>query len=187
MCVKLKIIIKAGYKGTIFIRYDLITTKKLKIRHEKYLKAGQPYYFWEIITFSHFLTVYLGLNLVCDMKKNTQLTLEKERLKLKIKQQEYEIKKSMLDLKEKYHPFNVALNVAGDFLTGRDNIGIENLPDKINNLTNKGRPDEVNGGLGALIAQIVGLLQNYFQFADTAAAQRATPPQEQYIIGEDDK
>jgi hypothetical protein len=125
------------------------------------------------------------------MKKNAQLSLEKERLKLKIKQQEYEIKKSMLDLKEKYHPLNVALNVAGDFLTGRDNIGIENLPEQAHTLLHKKNQAATNnsGGFGALIAQIVGLIQHYFQFADTVSERPNAdePPKEKYIIGEYDK
>lgn len=113
--------------------------------------------------------------------------LEKERIKLKIKQQEYEIKKSFLDLKHRYHPLNVAVRAAGDYLATHQNTAA----------TDQTEYEEASvpaaKGIGQLLAQIVGLVQNYFQYADqlqnppnSQAAPPKSPP-EQYIIGKDDK
>ncbi|MCC7223459.1 MAG: hypothetical protein IT273_07010 [Chitinophagales bacterium] len=121
------------------------------------------------------------------MKKNARVILEKERIKLKIKQQEYEIKKSFLDLKHRYHPLNVAVRAASDYLTTHRETSATDQIDYADT------PVPAAKGIGQLLAQIVGLVQNYFQYADqlqnppdSQAAPPKSPP-EQYIIGKDDK
>lgn len=127
------------------------------------------------------------------MKKNARIVLERERIKLKIKQQEYEIKKNLLDLKHKYHPFNIALHAAGDYLSGRNAAEMEVMPDAPKSEHTNSRRALHTGSFGQLIAQIIGLIQNYFQLADNINAANDAPEagvsrkEEQYIIGKDDR
>ena len=119
--------------------------------------------------------------------------LEKERIRLKIKQQEYEIKKSLLDLKHQYHPLNVAVRAVGDYWAAQNA--------QQNELTTATKQQKlpVATGIGQLLAQILGLIQNYFQFADNSLPNNApatittetlaptTLQNDRYVIGEDDK
>lgn len=71
---------------------------------------------------------------------NNKLELAKERLRLQIKIQEYEIKKNLLDLKEDYSPLNYVAGVAGNFLksaTADKEEQIEQLQSNLNKFVPK--------------------------------------------------
>lgn len=51
-----------------------------------------------------------------------KIQLERERLRLKIKQQEYEIKKSFLDVQRRFDPLQLGLNFVSDWLSGDDEL-----------------------------------------------------------------
>ncbi len=125
------------------------------------------------------------------MSKHPQLSLEKEKLRLKIKQQEYEIKKTMLDLKDRYHPLNVALNMAGDYIAG--NSGEQQQLNSENKNTSPaldGAPFGANG-ISNFLGQIIALFQNYIELANEVANNkrkniRQTEEIQEYVIGRDD-
>lgn len=126
------------------------------------------------------------------MKKHAKLTLEKERLGLKIKQQEYEIKKTMLDLKEIYHPLNLALNLASEMISGQNTLLSAAAPtsesgDATDSFSKNGKRPELSA-FSNFLAQIIGLLQNYLQLASDVAdrKQNIANTKTEYIIGKDD-
>lgn len=130
------------------------------------------------------------------MSKNTKLSLEKEKLRLKIKQQEYEIKKTMLDLKDRYHPLNVALNMAGDYLATNNEpplVGKEakSIGQTTTTATRENNEGNVSG-LTNFLGQLIALFQNYIELANEAAHKkrkqlRQNEEVEEYIIGRDDQ
>lgn len=125
------------------------------------------------------------------MSKHPQLSLEKEKLRLKIKQQEYEIKKTMLDLKDRYHPLNVALNMAGDYIAG--NSGEQQQLNSENKNTSPALDGTPFGasGISNFLGQIIALFQNYIELANEVANNkrknmRQTEEIQEYVIGRDD-
>ena len=56
------------------------------------------------------------------MSKSAKIKLHKEFLKLKIKQQEFEIKKTALDLQRRYDPIQLGIGFITDLISGDDEL-----------------------------------------------------------------
>ncbi len=109
-----------------------------------------------------------------------QLDLEKERLMLKMKQQELEIQKSVVKLKGTYHPVNIATNFALDLIDGSQpmNDSEWNTNDSDSDKTNLSAKTQISKHrrkrskamlrLGDIFTSLLIILEGFFE----AKAQR---------------
>ncbi|MGB1205167.1 MAG: hypothetical protein ACPG5B_05945 [Chitinophagales bacterium] len=121
-------------------------------------------------------------------KYSRQIDLEKERLKLKIKQQELEVQKSWLKLKSDYHPITVATDFAFELIDGPidadDELGQEiaaNAKDRRKYRIKKLR--KASDVLIHLITVVEGILNGSI---DVEKRNKRDDKQE-YVIGKDDQ
>lgn len=68
------------------------------------------------------------------MSKSAKIKLHKEFLKLKIKQQEFEIKKTALDLQRRYDPIQLGIGFITDLISGDDEL--DAIADQVTQIPN---------------------------------------------------